>query len=306
MLSWPLRFDTPWLSVFGLGSALLGLAWLLVGRRPGIRRGRWALAAATLPGLCAAVTLAAGCEAWLWQPLLALVPVALALGLPVSTWLDRPDVERRLSQVLGLVLLLGGVALLGWRVARLQQAPPGPAGMGTVDLATALRASPPRSRAKKLARTDAGRPILLILPEQQGDEVAGRLAAARLLGQTNLERKAIQTEAGPPGGNGHGWVFAGGRFWLGAEQVEHILQDNGYQEVDRPAVGDVAIFRDDTGAAIHSGLVRHVGADRVVLVESKWGDLGRFVHRADEHPYGGQGAHYYRTRRGTHLLRGVD
>jgi hypothetical protein len=121
-----------------------------------------------------------------------------------------------------------------------------------------------------------------------------------------MEWKVIRTAGPDPRCNCHGWVFAGGRYWLHGAFVESILHDNGYEPAGHTRPGDVAIFRNSAGEMMHSGLVRSVGDDGLVLVESKWGQLGRYIHIADEHMYRGLHATYYHTARGGHQLQGVQ
>src|SRR5207248_516297 len=47
-------------------------------------------------------------------------------------------------------------------------------------------------------------------------------------------------------------------------------------------------------------------ADGVVLVESKWGQLGRYIHTCADHIYGDNTCTYYRSSRTGHVLRGLQ
>jgi len=85
--------------------------------------------------------------------------------------------------------------------------------------------------------------------------------------------------------------------------VESILADNAYQITTEPCEGDLAVFHDSFGKVTHTGLVRGHSSG-TVLIESKWGQMGRFVHTARDHPYGADALTYYHTPRGTHLLLG--
>ena len=100
-----------------------------------------------------------------------------------------------------------------------------------------------------------------------------------------------------------GWVFLGGRGWLLGQQVPSILEDNGYSPVDAPQAGDVVIYRDASGHIRHSGLVFRVDHGEPI-VESKWGDQGRYLHHAQLTGYGQQ--YYFRSNRGDHKLRGWE
>ena len=80
--------------------------------------------------------------------------------------------------------------------------------------------------------------------------------------------------------------------------------ENGYQQVETPASGDVVVYRDDSGKPIHSGLVRSVWSEGRILVESKWGPLGSFVHFVEQTVYTNQWT-FHRTQRPSHILRGL-
>jgi hypothetical protein len=98
----------------------------------------------------------------------------------------------------------------------------------------------------------------------------------------------------------HGWIFADGRWWILGADVDAILQDNGYQPVAEPGVGDLVVYR--RGALItHSGVVSATANGRPALVESKWSWLGTYLHAPEVHPYGGNPA-YFRSARAGHRL----
>lgn len=84
-----------------------------------------------------------------------------------------------------------------------------------------------------------------------------------------------------------------------------ILSDNGYCAVSQVQTGDLAIYRDRAGQVIHSGVVVGESLQGVVMVESKWGKLGRFIHSADRHDYSDAICTFYRSPRPNHLLRGI-
>lgn len=102
--------------------------------------------------------------------------------------------------------------------------------------------------------------------------------------------------------NCHGHVFAGGRYWVLGRDIPAILNDNGYRETDVPAPGDLVIHRNSEGVVIHTGIVRACGPGFPVLVESKWGQLGVYIHPVDRTPYAGP-RNYYRATRGSHIIR---
>jgi hypothetical protein len=123
-----------------------------------------------------------------------------------------------------------------------------------------------------------------------------------------LERYALEViriQEPNPASNCHGWVFTGGAFCVAGEQVDTILIDNGYQPVDKAEGGDLIVYRDNSGLPAHIGIVCFVSAEGMVLVESKWGPLGVFLHAPDMQPYGTQFS-YWRSPRVGHRLRGLD
>jgi hypothetical protein len=66
--------------------------------------------------------------------------------------------------------------------------------------------------------------------------------------------------------NCHGYTFADGEFWIEPNQVDSILCGDNYENVDSPQVGDIVIYRDKTGEAVHSAKVVSV-SDTSVEVE---------------------------------------
>ncbi|GIW90977.1 MAG: hypothetical protein KatS3mg109_1409 [Pirellulaceae bacterium] len=106
----------------------------------------------------------------------------------------------------------------------------------------------------------------------------------------------IRREKPTPRYNCHGWVFTGGRYVVKSEDVETILHDNGYSEVEQPQVGDLVVYRDEQGRIIHTGVVRGILDDGTPLLESKWGFAGRFLHRPEEQVYS-TNYRFYRTSR---------
>ena len=98
--------------------------------------------------------------------------------------------------------------------------------------------------------------------------------------------------------NCHGWVFSKGQHILRSEDVQLILKDNNYTLVARPECNDVAVYRSDEGAILHTGLVRG-SLEGATIVESKWGIGALYLHVAEEQPYT-QNISYYRTNRPSH------
>ena len=105
-----------------------------------------------------------------------------------------------------------------------------------------------------------------------------------------------------PNSNCHGWVFTGGRFIILGRDVDSILSDNDYRRVAGPQVGDVVVYRSPTdNTVLHTGVVRAAEAD-LVLIESKWGPCGRYLHQPEHQPYSKEFAYYRSSRPGHELL----
>ncbi len=150
--------------------------------------------------------------------------------------------------------------------------------------------------------TDRGRllPVFnLVVPDATEEYEQAYLVARQ------LSWRIIRTADPDPTYNCHGWVFTAGRFALRSEDVELILEDNQYTKVDEPQPGDLIIYRDDQGRILHTGLVRSVIAGEIVLIESKWGPLGRFLHGPEDQPWG-ENYTYYRSLRPGHLLAIIE
>jgi hypothetical protein len=156
--------------------------------------------------------------------------------------------------------------------------------------------------------TDRGRPVRvyrLIYRNASLAKLEGLQAA--LLRRLKLEARVIALPGGDHFCDCSGWIFTGGHFWLTEEEstITVILEDNGYGEVKEAQVGDLVVYRDGSGASVHFGIVRAAHPDVPVLVESKWGDYGLFLHPVTAHPYPNGHPHFYRSARASHLLRGI-
>jgi hypothetical protein len=152
--------------------------------------------------------------------------------------------------------------------------------------------------------TDAGRTLPLyrrVANVAAADLKAGDAAAFSGGGYAG---RALRSAPPSDDYNCHGWVFTEGRFGIQSEDVEGILCDNGYRQVREPRPGDLVVYR--VNAVItHSGIVRTAGLGQPLLVESKWGQCGRYVHAPGDTPYLGN-ATYYRSVRVGHVLRGLE
>jgi hypothetical protein len=292
-----LHLDYLTVCVFGLAGTLLGLAGLFL---CGWRRWGWASPAACLALAAAgAAGAAARLEQGYWLPLLALAAVwglFLFVRSPVAGWLAR---LVRTPRVQWALLLLAGPALMLWLGGRLADEaaplfnpPPGlfdPEAVGLSELPGTT------------AVTDAGTTLPLFTPNLSA-EGPPLVDEDTYLRQQRLKHGVLRLAPPGPEYNCHAWVFTGGRHWLRGEHVDQVLEDNGYRPTAAPRPGDVAVYRNGAAEVVHSGLVHTVSADGLVLIESKWGGLGRYLHSPSDHCYGGAVCTYYRSPRQGHLL----
>jgi hypothetical protein len=162
----------------------------------------------------------------------------------------------------------------------------------------------PATRAVAYAHSDCGSAIPLRIATEDRPPERLQEFESNLLKDHHWTDHVIRKLPPTDDCNCHGWVFAGGHYWLEAEDVECILSENGYQAFTTPQIGDLVIYRNDDGAISHSGIVRAVLQDGVPIVESKWCWMGVFLHQVGDTDYGSNFI-YYRTDRGSHLMAGL-
>jgi hypothetical protein len=206
----------------------------------------------------------------------------------------------RTPVVLGGVLFLAGAGTVVY--AWFQSDPP--SGTSTFGQEPELEARRDYQLIDGLkAKTDRGSEIPLYQLANSSAETIAK-GDQRLVAGMAQKDNLIRIAEASAQTNCHGWVFAGGLCWLSNDSVDVILMENGYQQVDSPSSGDIVIYRDDKGVPIHSGVVRSVWSEGRILVESKWGTLGTFVHFVEHTVYSNQWT-FHRTQRPSHILRGL-
>jgi hypothetical protein len=149
-----------------------------------------------------------------------------------------------------------------------------------------------------VAVTDLGQPLPLIAYD---DEESLGEVERQYLGAKSFEHQIIRIAGPSTACNCHGWVYTGGRFAIQSRYIDDLLSDNGYVVVEQPQPDDLVIYRGPAGTVEHTGLVRLAGKDGLVLVESKWGPLGVYLHPVDSQPYGTSRG-FYRSPRAGHLV----
>ncbi|HZT80490.1 MAG TPA: hypothetical protein VFA26_09715 [Gemmataceae bacterium] len=292
------------LCAVGVAATALGLAGVVVGDWLAARRvGPWLAVLAVVAGGVAALV---GLPAAGWAPPLALAVVYGAFRLVRSPLPGRAAalawglLQKPRLQWAGL-LAAGPMLLGGWAYLAHQSFDEYQPDEGTLALSERL---PLRPDTESVARTDRGRVIpLYLVVEELAPDVASLPDDTAYL-SPRLPLRLIRTAPRSRDCNCHGWIFGGGRFWILGKDVATILKDNGYSPVEHPREGDLAIYRGGDGAVLHSALVRGAPGG-VLLLESKWGQLGRYLHGPEDQVYG-SGPTYYRSPRSGHQLRGLD
>jgi hypothetical protein len=155
--------------------------------------------------------------------------------------------------------------------------------------------------------TDRGRPIAIehVCGGKPGADPLRLAEQAVMLDEHALHDLVLYVPTGWQDCNCHGFVFTGGRYVIDGTAVPRILEDNGYAPVAQARVGDVVVYREGTHIT-HTGIVCGTTREGLILVESKWGGVGRFIHRHDRyHPWVLSACIFYRSPRPGHLLRGI-
>lgn len=293
------------LSAIGLGLILAGTVNLAFGRRGGRV---WLRAVATL-ALCALPVAALATV----RPEHA-VRAAGVLGgvLAVSAVLGSAWLARQLTALFALArkpaVRWGGVGagglgavLVSGVMFEVSDARIAEQDMKDLELVLGKPNTQPSSRGR--ATTDRGTTVAL--KEAVATRPAIDLGAAeeKLLRDNNVRDQVLRRSGPDENANCHGWVFTGGQFFLGSDDVELILKENGYHPVPEPRAGDVAIYRQG-GVVSHTAVVRYVTEGQPVMVEGKWGTMGVYLHPADKSFYGTDYT-FYRSTRSGHLLAGL-
>jgi hypothetical protein len=296
----------PWpICVLAVGGILTGLTALLARHRKiALPAWRAPLVLAVVLALVGAGTLAIDLPAQVWQPALALAVVWLVFGLgrlgcleKAARGLSHPRVQA------GMLSLVSG-SLLAWHVCEINRREE-----QDLDAAESHLAAIPRPPAldrveTSSALTDAGTQIPLF-HVRPGSTAKSKATAEEDILSLHVNRKLIQTGPACDDYNCHGWVFTRSRFWVLGNSIEQILKENHYQTVSSPEAQDLAVFRDKSGEITHTGVVQSITGDGTVLLESKWGRLGRYIHTCSDHLYSDFTCAYYRSVRTGHLLRGI-
>lgn len=237
------------------------------------------------------------------EPAGLLLPPAILAGYVLLCRISRSTLFDRLSPILAspfrsrrgqaLFLLIAGPALaIGWGIRTHWLAD-----LGAQPIFAYQPAAWPALKPAGELYTDRGRALTVYRKPAPDEDLKLRENQA----ERAYPARAIKTAQADSLCNCHGWVFARGAYWMAAPAVEAILRDHEYVQVEEPVVGDLVVYRDQEGTICHSGVVRAAPRGGPILVESRWNEIGRYIHRPAENPYSGQYA-FYRTKRPDHAL----
>lgn len=194
-----------------------------------------------------------------------------------------------LSRLSGWLIILSSLSLAGWSYHRFHERLNPPSKKQVLLLSTPGKK---QEIYEFVALTDRNRPIRVYRMAEEGSEALDENEATVV----NFMESTIQRGPADPAANCHGWVFLDSQFLIPGEAVQQILDDNGYELTDEPKAGDVIIYRSDNRDIVHSGLVRGVLNDGTIIIESKWGIEGTFLHDPEGTPYSTL-FEYYRSPR---------
>lgn len=295
----------------GVGLLLTGVVNIALRRAGGLRRG---LVTSVVCGLtllvCWLCSASASIVATSSQVLaVGVVPCLLLgtrrVGTVLTATIDhirRPAVHWSLAGVAGLAIILGSAVQF-----QKQDQAVVDAGMLEFD----MLAAPPREPATTPAKTDRGSPVQLHMATAPRSPAQLRGIEENYFRTKPTRDHVIHRQPADDQTNCHGWVFAGGGYWLTGSEVEVILRDNDYQPIPRPRSGDLVVYREN-GNLTHTAIVRYApemiateqGTHLPILVEGKWGFSGVYLHPVEQSPYGVD-ITYYRSPRAGHLLAGL-
>lgn len=288
--------STYWLIVLALSLCVAcGYLWRLVIGKPDVSgRGQRVTAFAAAIVLC--LTAVDGLNLTLQQlssefrvtgTVAVIAATAGLTWLHLSHWRMPRSLFRR--RPTGWLIVFSSLCLVGWSYHRFRvRLDPRP-------VKPMLLVATPKHKQEVhefLAVTDRNRPIPVY---RMVDVADASLSEDNAILFSHLE-VSIQRGPANPTSNCHGWVFLDSQFLISGEAVQQILDDNGYELVSEPKAGDVIIYRDANRNIVHSGLVRGVLNDETVIIESKWGTEGLFLHDPAGTPYS-QLFEYYRSPR---------
>lgn len=293
-----------------VAAVAVGAGFLLAGGtsailNPGVRAGR-AIAIIAIVAGCGGVALGTASPFRAGGAALALAGMLLPAlgpdGRHLSKFLPRIRLLACHDLVGSAMLVVSGALLLAVGVLAFATEDEARLGANSEDVLLAHMLPGERRLQPNAAFTDRGTELAIYAPVEPLAVKELTARERRTLDRMGYGLPGIRCSAADDHANCFGWVFSGGQHWLAGEAIDPILRDNSYRVVEQPCLGDVVIYRSTfNDAPQHAALVCYVTEGMPVLVESKWGWLGAFIHPVEASPYGTSFA-YYRTMRPAHLL----
>lgn len=298
----PCNLDNGTLLTFGIATCLLGVLLLVDCRLHKHWYAPLVFAALLTPWILCRLLLRLDGQLWHLPVLAVMSAILIAARLSVGRgWLGRITRTCAHPVFLGAALMACGIGLFA--IASVESEPP------TDDIDDILRDIDGESTRYFQpvdglnATTDAGTSIPILRITNARAEMLAR--ADRRLADGIVHRESlIRVADSSAHTNCHGFVFTGGLCWVASDSVETILKENKYEPIDWPSVNDIVIYRDYAGKIVHTGLVRSIWSEGRILIESKWGSLGTFLHCV-EHSVYGKKWNFYRSQRTSHVLLGL-
>ena len=232
---------------------------------------------------------------WVLQLILALpCCVQLSADLPIIAKLASSLIAPRRWD---LGLLAVSPVLLIWALWQLNS-------LADPNVLTLAPEPPLLTReASETAYTDRGKHVHLFeLRPESADAFSLSGDNGLLMTDTPTPYRSIRVTDPTGASNCAGWVFTGAHHLVQCVDVDSILEDNGYQVVKKPRVGDLIVYRDDANAVTHVGCVAFLLNGEQPFIESKWGYQGVFIHLPEGSPFGLHWTFYRSSRPNGHLL----
>lgn len=148
----------------------------------------------------------------------------------------------------------------------------------------------------------------LLLQTRCKSDIANHMSRASPLDGMKLQIEAFKREypdachraVGPCATfNCHGLTFGSRRTWIGTSEIQKILDEDEYVQIEYAEVmpGDIAIYRSEDGSVDHSGIVvEQQNGLRQPRILSKWALCHEVVHLPFECPYSDMQITYYRIK----------
>ena len=82
---------------------------------------------------------------------------------------------------------------------------------------------------------------------------------------TNIKVRYNLSDYRPENSNCHGFTFTNGLVWIQPDQVQALLDGDGYNELQKPEAGGIFVQYDDAGMAWHSGKILSVNTTENII-----------------------------------------